>query len=337
MSLRMEHHSPDGRTTMTAAVIANSGGEPTVSRASTPLRLSGEALIEVAAAAMNPVDLSIARGGYLPGVEPEFPLVPGQEGVGRVLEGETLEAGARVWFFTGRLFGPGSFAEQVSVNEAHTIPIPDALSDADAASLGVAAMTGWLSVQWRGLLEPGETVLVLGATGTVGAVAVQTALKLGAKRVVAAGRDEGALRHLGMREVVTVDLAIERSREELAKAFEEATDGGADLVIDPLWGDVGGAAVDAAPIGGRLVQLGQSAGAACELASIAVRSRMVSILGFTIWAVPHDVKMAAYRALATATLDGEFEVGHESVPLADIGDAWRRQAFSPHTKLILIP
>src|SRR5258708_12629613 len=91
---------------MAAAVIDRPGGEPSISTVPGPQRAAGEALIKVAAAAINPVDLSIARGGYLPGAEPDFPLMPGQEGVGRVLEAATLDPGTRVWFFTRPLFGP---------------------------------------------------------------------------------------------------------------------------------------------------------------------------------------------------------------------------------------
>ena len=324
-------------TGMSAAVIGKPGAEPAISTVPSPRRAVGEALIEVTAAAINPVDLAIARGGYLPGAEPDFPLVPGQEGVGRVLEAATLEPGTRVWFTTGRLFGPGSFAQRVSVNEDNVITVPHDLSDAQAASLGVAALTGWLAVQWRGQLQPGETVLVLGATGLVGAVAVQAARLLGAARVVAAGRDQQALGQLRQLGAGTVDLSAERTVGELAAAFADATGGGADLTIDPLWGDAGQAAVQAAGFGGRIVQLGQSAGATSELASIAVRGRMLSILGFTIWAVPPTAKTDAYLAMSSAMAGRRLHVDYETVALAQIADAWRRQARSPHRKLIVIP
>src|SRR5258708_14900022 len=86
---------------MAAAVIGRPGGEPSISTVPGPQRAAGEALIEVAAAAINPVDLSIARGGYLPGAAPDFPLVPGQEGVGRGLGAATLDPRSRVCFVTG--------------------------------------------------------------------------------------------------------------------------------------------------------------------------------------------------------------------------------------------
>ena len=321
---------------MAAAVIDRPGGEPSISTVPGPQRAAGEALIELAAAAINPVDLSIARGGYLPGAEPDFPLMPGQEGVGRVLEAATLDPGTRVWFFTGRLFGPGSFAQRVSVSEDNVIPVPDDLTDTQAASLGIAALSGWLAVRWRGQLRPRETVLVLGATGMVGAVAVQAARVLGAARVVAAGRDQPALGRLRELGAETVDLSAARTAGELAAVLAGAT-GGADLTIDPLWGQAGQAAVEAAGFGGRIVQLGQSAGATSELASIAVRGRMLSILGFTIWAVPHQARTGAYRAMASELVAGRLHVDHETVALAQIGAAWRRQARSPHRKLILIP
>src|SRR5258708_9126677 len=125
---------------MAAAVIDRPGGEPSISTVPGPQRAAGEALIKVAAAAINPVDLSIARGGYLPGAEPDFPLMPGQEGVGRVLEAATLDPGTRVWFFTGRLFGLGSFAQRVSVSEDPVTPLPDDLTATQAPPRGIAAL-----------------------------------------------------------------------------------------------------------------------------------------------------------------------------------------------------
>jgi threonine dehydrogenase-like Zn-dependent dehydrogenase len=155
--------------------------------------------------------------------------------------------------------------------------------------------------------------------------------------VVAAGRDQQALGQLRQLGAETVDLSAERTAGQLAVVLTDATGGGADLTIDPLWGKAGQAAVEAAGFGGRIVQLGQSAGATSELASIAVRGRMLSILGFTIWAVPHQAKTDAYLAMSSELVAGRLHVEHETVALAQIADAWRRQARSPHRKLILIP
>src|SRR5258708_4562485 len=143
---------------MAAAVIGRPGGEPSISTVPGPQRAAGEALIEVAAAAINPVDLSIARGGYLPGAEPDFPLVPGQEGVGRVLEAATLDPGTRVWFFPGRLFGPGSSAQRVSLSEDNLIPGPNAPTHTPPPPLRIAVLSGCLAGQWRAQLQPREPV-----------------------------------------------------------------------------------------------------------------------------------------------------------------------------------
>ena len=142
--------------------------------------------MSVHAAPINPVDLSIASGRFYAGA-PLLPYVPGTEGVGEVLESDGLAQGARV-----RFEGAGAMAERVVVAEASCVEIPQ-IDDALAAGLGVAGLAAWLALEWRAELAPGETVLVLGASGAVGQVAIQSARALQAGRIVAAARSEEGL------------------------------------------------------------------------------------------------------------------------------------------------
>ena len=164
---------------MRAALIREVGGAPEVGEVAEP---AGES-IEVLAAPINPIDLAVSRGILATG-HPELPYVPGCEAVGRTADGRV------VWIFGGSLgrTSQGAMAERAQIGDAHAIDVPEGADPALAAALGIAGLAGWLPFAWRAPLKGGETVLVLGATGSVGLVAVQTAKLLGADRVVAAGR-----------------------------------------------------------------------------------------------------------------------------------------------------
>jgi NADPH2:quinone reductase len=311
---------------MRAALIRDVGALPEVGEAADP---SGET-IEVLAAPINPIDLAVSRGVLATG-HPELPYVPGCEAVGRL--GDRV-----VWIFGGSLgrTTQGAIAERAPIGDAHVIDVPDGADAATAAGLGIAGLAGWLPFAWRAPLQGGETVLVLGATGSVGLVAVQTAKLLGAGRVVAAGRSARGLERAA--EVgADATIALEDA-DDLESAFKEAFDGkGPSYVFDPLWGEPAAAAVRAAAPAATVVNLGQSAGATSELASAAVRFKSLSILGHTNFAVPRDELAEHYRRLVTHVTAGEIRFDVERVPLDAVTDAWRRQADGAGTKLVVVP
>ena len=235
---------------MRAALVREVGALPEVGDAPDP---SGET-IEVLAAPINPIDLAVSRGVLATG-HPELPYVPGCEAVGRIDD-------RIVWIFGGSLgrTTQGAMAERAPIGDAHAIDVPEGVDAAVAAGLGIAGLAGWLPFAWRAPLAGGETVLVLGATGSVGLVAVQTAKLLGAARVVAAGRSAAGLERAAQ---VGADATIRLDEaDDLEAAFKEAFGGeGPSYVFDPLWGEPAAAAVRAAaapshrrqsrPIGGR--------------------------------------------------------------------------------------
>lgn len=291
---------------------------------------SGDDVVEVLAAPINPIDLAVSRGILATG-HPELPYIPGCEAVGRTADGRV------VWVFGGG-FGRtqnGGMAERAAIGDAMAIDVPEGADPAVAAGLGIAGLAGWLPFAWRAPLRGGENVLVLGATGSVGLVAVQTAKLLGAGRVVAAGRSPAGLERaasLGADAVIRLDEA-----DDLVAAFKDAFDGqGPSYVFDPLWGPPAAAAAQAAVPWATIVNLGQSAGATSELASAAVRFKSLSILGHTNYAVPADELAEHYRRLVDHVTAGDIVFEVERVALDDVASAWQRQADGAGAKLVVV-
>jgi NADPH:quinone reductase len=287
-------------------------------------------VIEVAAAPLNPIDIAIGSGRYYGG-HPPLPYVPGCEAVGR-----ERGSGGLVWTFGGGLGTTrnGTIAELAEAG-AHRIEVPSGADPVLAAALGIAGLAGWLAVAWRAPVHPGETVLVLGATGTVGLVAVQGARALGAGRIVAAGRDPDGLERaarLGADATVRIEDGV-----ELAAAFRDACGGdGPMLVVDPLWGEPAAAAVEAAAPHARIVNLGQSADATAPLTSAALRGKMLTVLGHTNFAVPAEVLATEYPRLVQLAIEGAISIDVEPVALDDIEAAWQRQADGTGGKLVVV-
>ena len=187
---------------MRAVELHTPGQPPTVSDREPPTPAPGEALVEVTAAPIVPLDLLCASGTSYFGV-PATPYVPGVQGVG------TYD-GQAVWFPTsaGMAPGDGSMAEAAVVPVADLVPLPDGAAPTEMAALGLSAIAAYMALTWRGDLSAGETVLVLGAGGVVGQAAVQLARLYGAERVVGAARSpEGQQRALaaGADAVVALD------------------------------------------------------------------------------------------------------------------------------------
>lgn len=320
---------------MRALVVTELGRAPELLEVPPPTRGAGEALLEVIAAPLNPVDLRVASGTFFAG-PPRVPYVAGSEATARVVEGEELSPGTVVWVGAeghGQR-RDGCLAEQVTASESLLIPISADVDPAIAAPLGVAGLAGWLPVEWRGRLRPGETVLVLGASGTVGLVAVQAARLLCAGRVVAAGRrPEGLRRCLELGADATVALS---SEADFAAALRHACGGeGPNLIVDPLWGPPAVAALEAAAPEARLVQLGQSAGADATLSSAVIRGKRLEILGFTNLSVPFAVLAETYSRLVAHAANGRLSLPIERVPFGEALDAWRRLGEGSDTKLVV--
>jgi NADPH:quinone reductase-like Zn-dependent oxidoreductase len=315
-----------------AALIKQLGALPEAGEAPEPEAAEGEVVLEVAAAALNPIDVNVAAGRYHGG-HPPFAYVPGCECVGRVDGSDGL-----YWAYGSiGLARDGGMAERVGVPRDQLIEVPEGADPALAAAFGIAGLAGWLPVAWRAPLAGGETVLVLGATGTVGLVALQAARLLGAGRVVAAGRNEQGLERARARGADAV-VRLDSGGGGLGDALREACGGdGANVIVDPLWGEPLAAALAAAAPRARIVHLGQSAGPEASLSSAHVRGKQLDILGHTNFLVPRDELAREYQRLVQEATAGRIELDVERVPLDQVAEAWERQASGADSKLVIVP
>lgn len=319
---------------MRAARISELGSPPELVELGGPDDAAGRALVEVSAVALNPIDLNIGAGRFYGG-HPDLPYVPGSEAVGRIVEAPTLAPGTRV-YVSGSGMGiarDGSLAERVVVSEEDAVPLPDDVDDAPAAAAGIAGLAGWMPVAWRAPVQEGERVLVLGGTGTVGSVAAQGARALGAARVVVAGRDPQKLeraRELG------ADATVRIGAGDLAQAIVDAFDGeGPTLVVDPVWGEPVAAASRAAAPGARIVSLGQSAGAEATFTSADVRGKALTLLGYSNFSLPPEVKRAGYLQLLGHVAARRIAIDLDTFPLDRVADAWTHQASGRKAVVLL--
>src|SRR5712691_3956390 len=314
---------------MRAAVIERYGEPPVVRQLDEP-KSDGASLVEVTGAPLNPVDIAIASGKFYAG-SPQTPYVPGGEGIGRPLQAG--KPGPRVYFRAA--LPHGALAERAVVGGGQTVPIPDTVPDGVAAALGTPGIAAYLALTRRAQLQKGETVLILAASGVLGTIAVQVARLLGAGRVIAGARDErGLARAKLLGADATVDL---KQTDGLTDRIREACKGQLAIVIDPVWGAPGVAALEAMSPHGRFVQLGASAGQEAVVKSGAVRGRYLSILGYSNFLVPWEEQAAAYRNLVDYVVAGQLKVEFEVLPLEAAAEAWKQQASSPHRKLVLSP
>jgi NADPH:quinone reductase-like Zn-dependent oxidoreductase len=312
---------------MKAAVLHELGKAPRFEEFTEPTAGKDEVILRVRAASLKAVDKQLASGSHYASPR-ELPVVCGTDGVGE------LEDGTRV-FFGGPRRPFGAMAEHTVAPKAFCFVVPTGVDDDTAAALPNPGVSAWLSLTHRAKLAAGETVLILGATGVTGQLAVQIAKLLGAKRVIGAGRNEhvlGRLRELG----ADTTIQIDQNADALKNAFaREAGEAGYDVVLDYLWGRPTEALLAAitkpefavVTRETRLVQVGESAGAAISLPAAVLRSTALTILG-TAGIPSREVLVDAMGQVMSRAGRGELRIETERVALADIGKIWERPAES---------
>jgi NADPH2:quinone reductase len=216
-------------------------------------------LVEVHVAPVNYVDLLVVGGTYQ--FLPACPFIPGKAPAGVVIAlGPDLTApsiGDRVLAMAEE----GGYAELVALRADQCYRLPAHMTFAEAASLSLVYDTAWFALRERARLAPGETVLVLGASGGVGQAAVQLARAMGARVLAGVSRPERAAAARAAGADAVIDLSHENLRDSLREQVRGVTDGrGADVILDPLGGDVFAAALRALAWCGRLVVIGFAAG-----------------------------------------------------------------------------
>jgi NADPH:quinone reductase-like Zn-dependent oxidoreductase len=319
---------------MHAAVIRSFDRPPRYEAYDTPEPAGpDETLVDVLAAGLHPRVRTGASGRHYTSTG-RLPMIPGTDGVGRLLDGR------RIYFATPD-DAWGSMADQAVVDLRQTVPLPDDVDVAKVAAAMNPAMSAWVALRRRVPLQPGQSVLVLGATGNAGGMAVQVAKRLGAARVVGAGRNTDRLAGLpaiGADEVVALgdDQAVTAGR--LAEAAAEV-----DVVIDYLWGEPAAAAIMAllkarADRSRALnwIQIGAMAGPTIELPSVALRSANLRLQGNGQGAVSPQAYLAELPSLVEEIDAGTIEVNARPVPLADVEATWNapevpgvRTVFTP--------
>ena len=319
---------------MKAAVLRAFGEAPRYEEFPDPVAADGEVVIEVCAASLKPVDKQMASGSHYASAQ-ALPVICGIDGVGRLPDGQrVLFGGARAPY--------GAMAERTVVRKAFAFPVPDALDDCTAAAIPNPGVSAWLSLEHRAKLAPGENVLILGATGVTGGLAIKIARLLGAGRVVAAGRNREMLSALNGRGADAI-IPLDVSAQELTQAFiREAGDAGFQVVIDYVWGPVAEAffaAVTrkefaAVTTETRYVQVGESAGANVTLPAAVLRSTPLTIMG-TAGIPPGEVLFGTLQKVMQHAAGGGLSIETERVPLSDVETAWRRE--SSGRRIVLVP
>jgi NADPH:quinone reductase-like Zn-dependent oxidoreductase len=320
---------------MKAAVLHELGKAPRFEEFAEPTAGKDEALVRVRAASLKAVDKQLASGSHYASPR-ELPVVCGTDGVGE------LEDGTRI-FFGGPRRPFGAMAERTVAPRAFCFAVPAGIDDATAAALPNPGVSAWLSLTHRAKLAAGEIVLILGATGVTGQIATQIAKLLGAKRVIAAGRNQqvlSRLRELGVDATIQIDQPADALKDAFAR---EAGETGFDVVIDYLWGGPTEALLAAitkpefavVTRETRLVQVGESAGPTISLPAAVLRSTALTILG-TAGIPSREVLMNAMEQVMSRAARGELRIEIERVALAEIERAWERPG-QPGRRIVVVP
>ena len=311
---------------MHAAVVTSFDEPPHYLPFDLPDPGEGQVLVDVLAAGLHPRVRTGATGRHYTS-SGTLPMIPGVDGVGRRADGATV-------YFVADDDVIGTMAERAVVDRRRMVELPSHADPAKVAAAMNPAMSSWVALRRRVPIQPGQSVLILGVTGNAGTMAVQVARRLGAGRVVGAGRDAGRLAATGADEVV----ALGDGPEALAAAAAEV-----DIVLDHLWGKPAEKAIvallTARPDRGRQldwIQIGSMAGPTIELPSVALRSANFRLQGNGQGAVSPRAYLAELPGLIEEIAAGTIAVTPRVVPLADVERAWGEPDV-PGERIVLAP
>jgi NADPH:quinone reductase-like Zn-dependent oxidoreductase len=311
---------------MKAAIVKAPNTSPVYGDFAEPAARDGHTIVRVKASALSQLTKSRASGSHYSS-DGAFPAVAGTDGVG------VSEDGRRVYFALPE--APfGSLAERSLVAAQRCILVPNELDDITAAAIANPGMSAWAALVERAHLQPGETVLVNGATGTAGRIAVQLAKYLGAGKVIATGRNEAELEQV---KTLGADVVIPFSLGALhplgAKRYEQALieelGKSIDVVLDYLWGETARAVIaaiakgveDVTPV--RFVHVGGASGeASIDLPGAGLRSSSIVLMGSGYKSVPLPALLNAVRNTFDAVGPAKLRIATKSVPLSEVESHW---------------
>ncbi|WPU96331.1 zinc-binding alcohol dehydrogenase family protein [Mucilaginibacter sabulilitoris] len=320
---------------MKAAVITKLGDIPQYKDFQEPAAGEGGTLIDVKASVLENFDKVTVNGTHYSSKKlfPQFPAIAGTDGVGMTEDGRLVSF--------GDIKRPyGAFAEKTIAG--YTFPVPDGIDAASAAAIPPSVLTSLLPLKYSAKLQPGETVLINGATGVSGRIAVQVAKLLGAGKVVGTGRNEDSLKllsTLGADEVIN----LQQPDNQLAEAFTAAAgENGYDVVIDFLWGHPAEVLMNTFIPGEagfakrriRYIQIGEKAGSSVSLTGSALRTSGLELMG--IGKIPNEVLADEISNVWNWMKEGKFYMDIERVPLSAIAEAWQRDDLAGK-RLVIIP
>jgi NADPH:quinone reductase-like Zn-dependent oxidoreductase len=320
---------------MNAAVVHSFNAPPRFTTFAEPVAAEGERLVNVTAAGLHPIVKTLAKGTHY-GSSGELPFIAGVDGVGK------LDDGTRVFFGISR--SPfGTFSERALAASWMCLPLPDGIDDVTVAGIANPAMSSWAALTARAKFVAGESVLILGATGVAGQLAIQVAKRLGARRIIAAGRNPQTLeklRALGADAVISLD----QDQASLVSAFRSGlAESGVDVVLDYLWGQPAERVLEAISQKGlrkaaariRFIQIGESAGNAITLPAATLRSSGLELLGSGFGSASLDQIRQALVEFFQVAATQPFEFHTKAAPLCDVEALWN--TAEEGTRLVFQP
>jgi NADPH:quinone reductase-like Zn-dependent oxidoreductase len=321
---------------MKAAVLHRFGKAPRYEDFADPTPGQDEIVIQVKAVPLENIDRAMAKGTHFASHQflPRLPAILGSDGIGQTED-------RRLIGFGGMRPPYGSMAERAVIPSAYQVPVPDGVDAVTAASVPSSTLAALFPLKWGAKLQPGETVLVNGATGFAGKLAIQVAKLLGAGRVVGTGRNEAALQSLRALGADSV-IDLKQSTDRLAKAFkDEAGETGYNIILDFLWGRPTEELIKTlvpdklsfARGRARLVQIGEMAGATIALSADALRTSGLEITGAGAGLTPEALAEGSSQVWDWIKA-GKLRAEIEAVPLRDVERAWKRTDL--HGKRIVI-
>jgi NADPH:quinone reductase-like Zn-dependent oxidoreductase len=311
---------------MKAALVSSYSTPPRYADFDDPTPGEGELLVTVTAAGLHPIVKALAAGKHY-GSTGVFPFISGVDGVGK------LDNGQRVFFGAAR--SPfGTMADLSLAGRNRYLVIPDSVDDVTAAAMMNPGMSSWAALAERAHFAPGESVLILGATGSAGQMAVQIAKRFGARRIVSAGRDPEALeqtKSLG----ADATISLTQDLDSLIAAFREEIAGNKiDVILDYLWGEPAEAVLAAIAKKGldhssariRYIQIGNSAGPNISLPAAILRSSGLEILGSGFGSVNMERLFASMADILQEAAKEPFKIAVTAVPLRDVESLWNSKS-----------
>ncbi|WP_215845078.1 quinone oxidoreductase family protein [Candidatus Pantoea bituminis] len=299
---------------MKAAIINKAGELPVYGDFPEPQSDDKHVVVTVKAAAVSQLAKSRAAGTHY-SASMQYPFITGIDGAGYLLSGEPV-------YFLAFNSPWGSMAEKTQISVSSIVPLPATLDLVTAAAIANPGMSSWTALTRRAQLRKGETVLINGATGTSGNLAVRIARHLGAGKIIATGRNREALEKL--REVgADITLTLDALQEDLPALMNE----GIDVVLDYLWGPSALSIMTAAVAGGektvRFVQIGSLSGQEIALPSKLLRSSGLTLMGSGLGSVSNEELIASISELLQAAATSDFSIPFCTRPLSEVSDAWQ--------------